>query len=87
MGILAWIIIGGIAGWLASRVVNGTGLGLLGDIIVGIVGAFIGGLLLSLITGVGFTGFDLYSLLVAFVGSVVLLLIVKAVNERRVTTY
>ncbi len=86
MGILAWIIVGGIAGWLASLVVRGTGLGLLGDIIVGIVGAFIGGLLLSLIGGPTFTGFNIWSLVVAFIGAVVLLLIVKAVNGGRVRT-
>jgi uncharacterized membrane protein YeaQ/YmgE (transglycosylase-associated protein family) len=85
--ILTWIIVGGIAGWLASLVVRGTGLGLLGDIVVGIVGGFIGGLLLSLIGGAGFTGFNLWSLIVAFIGGVVLLLIVRAVNGRRVTAY
>ncbi len=85
MGILAWIIIGGIAGWLAGLVVHGTGLGLLGDVIVGIVGAFIGGLVFSLFGGSGFTGFNLWSLIVAFVGAVILLFIVKAVNDRRVT--
>jgi len=85
MGILAWIIIGGIAGWLASLIVHGTGLGLLGDIIVGIVGGFIGGLVFSLFGSSGFTGFNLWSLIVAFVGAVILLLIVKVVNDRRVT--
>jgi uncharacterized membrane protein YeaQ/YmgE (transglycosylase-associated protein family) len=85
MGILAWIIIGGIAGWLAGLVVHGTGLGLVGDIIVGIVGAFIGGLVFSLFGGSGFTGFNFWSLIVAFVGAVILLFIVKAVNGGRAT--
>lgn len=83
--LLTWIIVGGIAGWLASLVVRGTGLGILGDIIVGIIGGFIGGLLLSLIGGAGFTGFNLWSLIVAFIGGVVLLLIVRAFNGSRVT--
>jgi uncharacterized membrane protein YeaQ/YmgE (transglycosylase-associated protein family) len=85
MDILAWIIVGGVAGWLASLVVRGTGLGLLGDIIVGIVGAFIGGLIVSLIGGTGFTGFNLWSLIVAFIGAVVLLLVVRLFNGRRTT--
>jgi uncharacterized membrane protein YeaQ/YmgE (transglycosylase-associated protein family) len=85
MWILAWIIIGGIAGWLAGLVVQGTGLGVLGDIIVGIVGAFIGGLIVTLFGGTGFTGFNLWSLIVAFIGAVVLLLIVRAVNGGRAT--
>jgi uncharacterized membrane protein YeaQ/YmgE (transglycosylase-associated protein family) len=83
MSILAWIVVGGIAGWLASLVVRGSGLGLLGDIIVGIVGAFIGGLLLNLIGGPSFTGFNLYSLIVAFIGAVVLLLVIRLFTFRR----
>jgi len=86
MVILAWTIIGGIAGWLASLVVRGTGLGLLGDIIVGIVGAFIGGLIVSLFGGGGFSGFNLWSLFVAFIGAVVLLYIVRLFAGRRTTT-
>jgi len=85
--LLTWIIVGGVAGWLASLVVRGTGLGLVGDIVVGIIGGFIGGLLLSLIGGAGFTGFNLWSLIVAFIGAVVLLLIVKAFNGNRVMAH
>ena len=85
--ILTWIIVGGIAGWLASLVVRGTGLGLVGDVIVGVIGGIIGGLLLSLIGGSGFTGFNLWSLIVAFIGAVVLLLIVKAFNGNRVVAH
>jgi uncharacterized membrane protein YeaQ/YmgE (transglycosylase-associated protein family) len=85
INILAWIIVGGIAGWLASLVVQGTGLGVIGDIIVGIVGALIGGFLLSLLLPgtFGFTGFNIGSLIVAFIGAVILLLIVKAVGVGR----
>ena len=79
MTILAWIFVGGIAGWLASRVVQGTGLGLVGDIVVGVLGAFLGGALLSLLLPgtFGVTGFDLRSLAVAFLGAVLLLLVVR----------
>jgi uncharacterized membrane protein YeaQ/YmgE (transglycosylase-associated protein family) len=83
MSILAWIIIGGLAGWLASVVVEGTGLGVLGDIIVGIIGAFIGGLIVSLLGGSGFTGFNIGSFIVAFIGAVVLLLLVRLVSGGR----
>ncbi len=83
MDLLAWIIIGGIAGWLAGLVVHGTGLGILGDIIVGIVGAFIGGLIMTLLGLGGFTGFNLWSLIVAFIGAVILLFIVKTLNGSR----
>lgn len=85
LNILAWIIVGGIAGWLASLVVEGTGLGLLRDILVGIVGALLGGFVLSLLLPgtFGFTGFSFGSLIVAFIGAVILLLILKAVGIGR----
>ena len=72
MGWLAWIIVGAVAGWLASIVMHSR-LGLLGDIIAGIVGAFIGGFLLSAIGVPGATGFNVWSIFVAFIGAVVLL--------------
>ena len=78
LDIIAWIIIGGVAGWLASLVVRGSGLGILGDIIAGIVGAIVGGIILSVFFGTaGFTGFNWWSLLVAFIGAVIVLLIVR----------
>ena len=85
INLLVWIIVGGIAGWLASLVVQGTGMGVIGDIIVGVVGALIGGFLLSLLApGVfGITGFNLGSLIVAFIGAVILLVIVKLFTGRR----
>jgi uncharacterized membrane protein YeaQ/YmgE (transglycosylase-associated protein family) len=85
VNILAWLIVGGIAGWLASLVVRGGGLGVVGDVIVGIVGALLGGVVLSLLAPgtVGFTGFNLGSLLVAFIGAVILLFIVKLFTGRR----
>lgn len=83
--LLIWIVVGGIAGWLASLVVEGTGLGIIGDVLVGVVGAIPGGVILSaLLPGqVGFTGFNLTSFLVAFLGAVVLLLVVRAVSGGR----
>jgi uncharacterized membrane protein YeaQ/YmgE (transglycosylase-associated protein family) len=85
INLLVWIIVGGIAGWLASLVVQGGGIGIIGDIIVGIVGALIGGFLLSLLLPGTFdiTGFNLSSLIVAFIGAVILLLIVRLFTGRR----
>lgn len=81
MSILIWIVVGGVAGWLASLVMKtDASQGIFMNIIVGIVGAFLGGFLFSLLGGAGFTGFNLYSLLVATVGAVVLLWIVKLVR-------
>ncbi len=83
--ILAWIIVGGIAGWLASMVVRGTGLGIIGDIVVGIIGAVLGGFVLTLLLPgtVGFTGFNLGSAVIAFIGAVILLFIVRLVRGGR----
>jgi len=79
MGIFTWIIVGAIAGWLAGKVVKGRGMGLFGNIVVGVIGALLGGWLAGSLLGLGnaITGFNLTTLLVAFGGSVVLLLILK----------
>ena len=84
MNILAWIIIGGIAGLLASLLVRGTGLGIIGDIIVGIIGAVVGSFLLTLVLPgtFAFTGFSWGSLIIAFIGAVILLFIVRLVRGR-----
>lgn len=83
--LLAWIIVGGIAGWLAGLVVRGSGLGVIGDVVVGIVGAFIGGFVLSvLLPGTfGFSGFNFGSLIIAFIGAVILLFIVRLFTRNR----
>jgi uncharacterized membrane protein YeaQ/YmgE (transglycosylase-associated protein family) len=82
MNFLLWIILGAIAGWLASLAMKtNRQQGTLLDIVVGIVGAVIGGFLFEALGRPGVTGFNLYSLLVAFVGAVVLLAIVKAVRR------
>ena len=84
--IIAWIVIGAIAGWLASLVVRGTGLGLGGDIIVGIIGGIIGGIILQLLfnTG-GVNGFNIGSIITAFIGAVILLLVVRLFTGNRTT--
>jgi len=81
MGIIAWIVLGGIAGWLASIIMRTDAQqGIFGNIIVGIVGALIGGFVVSLFGQTPVNGFNLYSLLVALLGSVILLWIVRAVR-------
>ncbi len=85
INLFVWVIVGGIAGWLASRLVRGGGMGIVGDIIVGIVGAFIGGFVLSLLLPgtFGISGFNLASLIVAFIGAVILLVVVRLFTGRR----
>ncbi|HZC79151.1 MAG TPA: GlsB/YeaQ/YmgE family stress response membrane protein [Ktedonobacterales bacterium] len=83
MGILGWIILGGLAGWLASRLVRGSGLGLPGDIVVGIVGGIIGGFIIGVLGGTGITGFNLWSFVVAVLGAILLLFIVRFLNGSR----
>jgi len=79
---LLWILLGAVAGWLASLVMKtNASQGTLMDIVVGIVGAFIGGLVFNLFGVAGVTGFNFYSLLVAFVGAVILLAILKTVRR------
>jgi uncharacterized membrane protein YeaQ/YmgE (transglycosylase-associated protein family) len=80
-GIIAWLVVGLIAGWLAGMVMKGGGYGVVGDIVIGIVGAFVGGFVFSLITGGGTAGFW-GSIAVAFVGAVILIAIVRALPGR-----
>ena len=83
MSILAWIVLGLIAGFIASKIVNKTGEGLAMDIIVGIVGAVIGGFLFQRFGQPGVSGFNLYSVLVAVIGAVVLLVLYNALFAAR----
>lgn len=83
-GLLAWIVVGLIAGFLASVVMRGGGYGVLGDIIVGVVGAFVGGLLMNLLApdaSMGFWG----SIVVSFIGACILIAILRAVSRGRST--
>jgi len=82
MNILAWVVFGALAGWVASMVMKtNEEQGAIGNIIVGIVGAILGGFIFDLFGGEGVTGFNLSSFIVAVVGAVVLLWIVKAVKK------
>ncbi len=83
MGWLAWLIVGAIAGWLASKVMRSS-QGLLTDILVGIVGGFIGGFLFNQFGTAGVTGFNVWSVFVAFTGAVLLLALVRLFSGRRV---
>ena len=83
MGIIAWIVLGLIAGWIASKIMHGEGSGLLMNLVLGVVGAFVGGLLISVVGGVGVTGVNLWSLLVSVLGAVVVLWLYNAFRSRR----
>ena len=84
MGILAWIIVGLIAGWLAGVVMKGSGYGIVGDIVLGIIGAVLGGFLAGALFNVpdAISGIDLTTILVAFLGAVILVAIVRALPGR-----
>jgi uncharacterized membrane protein YeaQ/YmgE (transglycosylase-associated protein family) len=80
-GLLMWLIVGLVAGWLAGQFMKGGGYGLVGDIVVGIIGAFVGGLVFSFLlpgSSVGVVG----SIVVAFIGAVLLIAILRALSGR-----
>ncbi len=83
MSIIGWLILGLIAGFVASKLYVGTGQGVVLDIVLGIVGAVVGGFLFDLIGAGGINGFNLYSMIVAIVGAVVVLWIYHAIAGRR----
>lgn len=82
MSIIGWLILGLISGFIASKIVNKSGEGFILDIVLGIVGAMVGGFLFSLIGAAPVTGFNLYSMFVAVVGAIVVLVIYHAVAGR-----
>ena len=83
MGILSWIVLGGLAGWVASMITGkNQSMGIILNIVVGIVGAFIGGFIFSTVGGTPVTGFNLWSFFVAFVGAVVLLFIIGLITKK-----
>lgn len=86
MGILAWIVLGLVAGWLAGLLVKGSGYGIVGDIVLGIVGALVGGFISSTVMGWDVTGFNLSSILIATLGAIVVIMIARAVSGRRSTS-
>ncbi|MCB0194071.1 MAG: GlsB/YeaQ/YmgE family stress response membrane protein [Anaerolineae bacterium] len=81
MGFIATIVVGLIAGWLASLIMK-TGTGLIGDMIIGVIGGFLGGLLSQLFLGVNLmSGINVTSIIVALIGAIILLAIVKAIRR------
>jgi len=84
MSIIAWIVLGLIAGFIASKLVNNAGEGMLMDIILGIVGSVVGGWLFHAFGMPGVTGFNIYSLVVAVVGAAVFLIIYHALTRRSI---
>jgi uncharacterized membrane protein YeaQ/YmgE (transglycosylase-associated protein family) len=83
MGIIAWLVLGLIAGFIASKIVNHTGSGMIMDIVLGVVGAFVGGMIFQFFGAAGVTGFNIYSALVAVIGAVVVLFLYHLIIGRR----
>ncbi len=83
MSIIGWLLLGLIAGWLAGKIVNDSGQGAVLNIVLGVVGAIVGGFIFTALGGAPVTGFNLYSMLVAVVGAVVVLLLAHMVSGRR----
>lgn len=85
MSFIAWILLGLVAGFIGSKIVNKSGEGLLLDIVLGVVGAIVGGFLFSLVGAAPVTGLNFYSLFVAVIGAIVVLVIYHAVRGGRRT--
>lgn len=83
LGVVGWIVLGLIAGFIASKIVNRTGEGIFLDVVLGVVGALVGGFLFNAIGSVGVTGLNIWSMFVAVIGAVVVLLIYHMVAGRR----
>jgi uncharacterized membrane protein YeaQ/YmgE (transglycosylase-associated protein family) len=85
MGLLSWIIVGLIAGWLAGLVMRGGGYGIVGDIIVGIIGGLLGGFIASALfsTPNPVNGINITSIIIAFIGAVILVAILRAIRGTR----
>ena len=83
MGILLWIIFGALAGWIASIIMKtDSGQGTVSDIIMGIIGAVVGGFIMNLLGQSGITGFNLYSLAVAVIGAIVVIYVGRITRNR-----
>lgn len=83
MGIISWIVLGALAGWIASRMMNtNKSMGAMANITVGIVGAMIGGFVMNIFNRTGVYSLNLYSLFVALLGSIILLAVIKAFSRR-----
>ena len=87
MGFIATIIIGLIAGWITGKIMHGGGYGIWRDIVLGVIGAIVGGWLTSILVGANLvTGFNLTSLIVAVIGSVVVVVIYRLITKRSITS-
>ena len=86
MSIVAWILLGLLSGFIASKIVNGTGEGLLLDMLLGVIGAFVGGAAFHLVGQTGVTGFNLWSVFVSVLGSILVLVAYHAIAGRRSLT-
>ena len=82
MSVIGWIILGLISGFIASKIVNKSGQGFFMDIVLGIVGAIVGGVIFSALGIGGITGFNLYSMVVVVIGAIIVLLIYHWVSGR-----
>lgn len=83
MGIIAWIILGALSGWLASKMMNtDESMGAIANIVVGIIGALIGGFIMNFFNKAGVDGLNFYSLFVAFLGSIILIAILKVFTRK-----
>ena len=83
MGILAYLVVGLVAGWLAGMAMGGRGFGIIGNIVVGVVGALLGGFIGSAVFGWDVTGINIGSILLAFLGAVLFLLILRAIPGKQ----
>jgi len=83
MGIIAWLVVGLVAGWIGSMIVNRSGEGPLMDIVLGVIGAFVGGFVFNMLGYGGVSGINLYSIFVAAIGAVVVLVLYHALFRRR----
>lgn len=84
MGIIAWIVLGGLAGWIASKIAGTNDQqGWVANIVIGMVGAMLGGFIFDLLGGSGVTGFNIWSLLVAVIGALVFISILRAFSGRQ----
>ncbi len=82
VSLLGWIVLGLIAGFIASKIVNKRGEGVIMDIVLGIIGAIVGGFIFATFGGAGVTGFKIYSMLVAVIGAVIVLVVYHAITGR-----
>ena len=83
MGIIAWLILGGLSGWIASIIMNkNASMGIMANIVTGIIGAFIGGVVFNFFGHQKVTGFNFHSVLVSVVGACILLWIIGAINKK-----